>query len=330
MANLGNFDASQVKPAEVLEAIPAGWYIANMTASEMKPTSSGTGSYLSCEYTILEGEYRGRKLYDRINLQNPNPVAVEIGQRQLSAICHATGVIQIQDSSQFHGRPLSIKVSLRPAGKGGDGNFYEASNEVKGYQSVQAAQVQAAQQQPVPGSIVGGVPPLPPQMPANQFQPGVVPQVGQQWQPPVAQQPQQGSIGQGQQWAQPAHQSAPQMQPPQWQAPSQLQPQMQQPQVAYPQTQQQPAQQQMQQPDWANNIPQQQAPAQQQPAPAQQAQQPPAGQPDPNAQPAPVPPWANQQQPAAQPNPALQQPQAAPQQPAAQQPVLPWVQQQAQ
>lgn len=139
MANL-NFDASTVAPATAPEAIPAGWYTGHMTASEMKPTSDGTGAYLEAEFTILAPqEYANRKVFDRINLRNKNPVAVEIGYKTLSAICHAVGIIQVQDSTQLHNRPLQIKVGLRPAGPGADGKHYDASNEVKGYKGVEGA-----------------------------------------------------------------------------------------------------------------------------------------------------------------------------------------------
>ena len=168
MAQL-NFDASQVAPSEVLEAIPAGWYNAQMTASEMKPTPDGTGTYLQAEFTVLSGDYAGRKLFDRINLQNKNPVAVEISYKTLSAICHAVGVIQVQDSQQLHGRPLQLKVSLRAAGKGADGKHYEASNEVKGYKGMDGAGV------PMAGAPAGGAPSWAPQAPTQQAAPQYAP-----------------------------------------------------------------------------------------------------------------------------------------------------------
>lgn len=141
-----NFDSTQVAPAEAPEAIPAGWYVVQMSASEMKPTSNGEGAYLNCEYTILApAEYANRRIFDRLNLQNKNVQAVEIAYRQLSAICHATGVIQVADSVQLHGRPLLAKVSLRPAGTGADGKHYDAGNEIKGYKAVEGAR--AAPQQ---------------------------------------------------------------------------------------------------------------------------------------------------------------------------------------
>jgi hypothetical protein len=253
MAQL-NFDASQVAPSEALEAIPAGWYNAQMTASGMKPTSDGTGAYLQAEFTVLSGDYAGRKLFDRINLQNKNPVAVEIGYKTLSAICHAVGVIQVQDSQQLHGRPLQLKVSLRAAGPGADGKHYEASNEVKGYKAVDGAGV------PMAGAPAGGAPSWAPQAPAQQAAP--------QYAPPPAAAPQQ--------WAPPAQPAA--AAPQQWQQPAPQAPQAPAPQQWAP-----PAQQ-------AAPAPQQAAPTppwQGQPA----AQAPAVGQPVAQSN-APVPPWA--------------------------------------
>jgi hypothetical protein len=155
-----NFDSTNVKPLEANEPIPAGWYMVHMTASKMKPTEAGDGAYLACEFTVLEGQFTARKLFTNLNLQNKNPAAQEIAYRALSAICHAVGVIQVADSAQLHNRPLQIKVSLRPAGLGGDGKNYEASNEVKGYRSIQAGAVAPAT------AIPQGLPPVTQQAPA--------------------------------------------------------------------------------------------------------------------------------------------------------------------
>lgn len=211
MAQL-NFDASQVAPSEALEAIPAGWYSAQMTASEMKPTSDGTGAYLQAEFTVLSGDYAGRKLFDRINLQNKNPVAVEIGYKTLSAICHAVGVIQVQDSQQLHGRPLQLKVSLRAAGPGADGKHYEASNEVKGYKGMDGAGV------PMAGAPAGGAPSWAPQAPAQQAAQYAPPPAAalQQWAPPA-----QPAAAAPQQWQQPAPQAPQAPAPQQWAPPAQ-------------------------------------------------------------------------------------------------------------
>lgn len=131
MAQL-QFDATQVAPdAGQLDAIPAGWYNAAMDQSEMKPTKDGSGAYLECRFNVLDGQYAGRKLFARLNLRNMNPVAQEIAYKQLSAICHAIGVLNIQESSQLHNQPMKLKVSQRPATA-----EYEASNEIKAFKNI--------------------------------------------------------------------------------------------------------------------------------------------------------------------------------------------------
>lgn len=170
-----DFDASKVEPAKPFEAVPTGWYKCAMTASEGKPASTGAGNgYAECEYTIIEGEYQGRKLFDRLNLWNTNPVAVEIAYKQMSAICHAVGVIQINDTALLHNRPLMVRAVLKPAGPGANGIHYDASNEVKGYKAVDAAgPVAAPVAPPMPAAVAAPV--APPAQPA--------------WAPPAAAQP---------------------------------------------------------------------------------------------------------------------------------------------
>jgi hypothetical protein len=131
-----NFDSTNVPVAQALDPIPAGWYPCAIVASEVKPTGNGQGAYLELEEEVIEGPYKGRKVYDRLNLQNLNPIAVEIAYKTLSAICHAVNVIQVADSSQLHNRPLMVKVALRSAGMGKDNQMHEASNEVKGYKAM--------------------------------------------------------------------------------------------------------------------------------------------------------------------------------------------------
>lgn len=127
MAQL-NFNATNVEPdAGTPVPVPAGVYNVMVDESDVKPTSNGSGAYLQVRYNILDGQYAGRKLFDRFNIQNQNPVAQEIGYKQLSALAHAVNVLHIQDSAQLHGIPLQVKVKIRAAS--GD---YEASNEVSG------------------------------------------------------------------------------------------------------------------------------------------------------------------------------------------------------
>lgn len=167
-----NFDATNVQPQQAFDNIPTGWYLGQMIESEMTPTVSGTGSYLACKFEIIAGDFAKRILFDNLNLNNPNPKAVEIAYQTLSAICHAVGVIQCADSQQLHGRPLMIKVGLEPTGVGKDGKAYDARNVIKGYKAaeatpvVQAAPQWAQLQQPVQAPA-----PFPPQNPYGNMNP---------------------------------------------------------------------------------------------------------------------------------------------------------------
>ena len=87
-----NFNAATVDPQTEFKPIPNDWYNVVMEESEMKPTKDGTGAYLECRLSVLDGAYANRKVFIRLNLQNANDVAVEIAYAQLSAICHSVGV----------------------------------------------------------------------------------------------------------------------------------------------------------------------------------------------------------------------------------------------
>ena len=138
-----NIDTTNIDPTPRFDPIPAGEYPVIITASELKYTKDKTGQYIELMLEIQDGEYSGRKLFDRLNLFNNNRQAVEIAQRQLAQICHAVGVLQVHDSEQLHYKPLIAIVRVRHAKDG-----YEAKNEVKGYKAASGAPVQTNFQRP--------------------------------------------------------------------------------------------------------------------------------------------------------------------------------------
>lgn len=129
MANLSGFNAAEVEPTSSFDPLPAGKYLAAVTESEMKPTKNGSGNYLQLTFTIVEGEFKGRVLWARLNLNNPNATAVKIARSELSAVCHAVGVMQPRDSVELHNLPLLITVKLKKRTDNG-----ELTNEIKGYE----------------------------------------------------------------------------------------------------------------------------------------------------------------------------------------------------
>ena len=133
-----NFNANEVEPSTGYDPIPAGKYQAVITESEMKPTRTGNGQYLQLEFEIIEGEYKNRKVWARLNLENANADAVRIARADLSAICRAVNVLQPRDSVELHNLPLTITgpinasrpvITVRCKKNQDD----EIVNEIKGY-----------------------------------------------------------------------------------------------------------------------------------------------------------------------------------------------------
>ncbi len=121
------FDASSIQPQD-RSPLPAGPYLVQIVHSEFRPTKNGLGKYLLLELEVLEGPHTGRRLFDRINLVNPNTMAQQIAEQILAAICRAVGKVQVISSEELHHIPLIAEVRVDPA-RGG----YDESNSVKRY-----------------------------------------------------------------------------------------------------------------------------------------------------------------------------------------------------
>ena len=146
--DLNGFNALEIEPATSYDPLPADWYKVVITDSEEKPTKAMTGSYLQLTIEVIEGQHAGRKVFDRLNLKNPNSVAVEIAQRSLSSICRAIGVNSPKDSMELRDKPLMVKLAVKPA----DGQ-YSASNDIKEYAATGGATASPA---PAAAAAPGG------------------------------------------------------------------------------------------------------------------------------------------------------------------------------
>ena len=113
MAHLNNFDATKIAPSVPFEPIPAGKYPVVLTASTTKPTKSGHGDMLELTFTVIEGEYRNRRVWDYLCIQHPESRVSSIARANLSAICHAVGVLHPKDTVELHNIPLCIQVGLK-------------------------------------------------------------------------------------------------------------------------------------------------------------------------------------------------------------------------
>jgi hypothetical protein len=123
-----NFNANNIKPAEPRDwkPLPNGDYVAAIIESGREANSKGNGSFIKLKFQITEGPQKDSVIYARLNIDNPSPTAVKIAEAELSAICHAVGILIPQDTTQLHNIPLVIKVKCKGTGD-------DMQNEIKGY-----------------------------------------------------------------------------------------------------------------------------------------------------------------------------------------------------
>ena len=100
MAHLNGFNANEVEPTTPFEPLPAGKYLAAITASEMKITKKGDGSYLQLGFTVLDGDCKGRKVWDRLCINHPNDLTQKIARGNLCGVQYSDAVATI-----VHGEP---------------------------------------------------------------------------------------------------------------------------------------------------------------------------------------------------------------------------------
>lgn len=144
-----SFDATQHEPAQDTgEPLPSGWYPTAITGTLLKKTKAGTGTILEVEHTVSEGEFKGRKAWSSFNVRNPSDVAEKIAKEQLSALCHAIGVLKVRAHEQLREKRCLIRLTVKTS------EGYDPRNEVKAWKeyapasSLPSAPRATAKQQP--------------------------------------------------------------------------------------------------------------------------------------------------------------------------------------
>jgi hypothetical protein len=130
-----NFDPRTVAPEAPRAPIPAGVYLAHIIESDVVATQAG-GQMLKLTHEVLDGQFKGRRVWSQINIRNSSAEAERIGQAQLSALCHAINhLAQLTDSAVLHMKPLKVRVTIKPAGLDRNGVHRDERNEVRGYEA---------------------------------------------------------------------------------------------------------------------------------------------------------------------------------------------------
>ena len=186
MQMTGGFDASTVAPDQGGSKHPVGSFPFTITNTSIESSKDQKSGMFIIEFTSPAGV-----IVKRYNLWHDNPQTVEIAQKQLSALCHATGIFKLDWTNQgaaLRGARGTMEV-VNQTKKNAEGKYeetgyvevkkvYDAAGNEPGKPAQQAAPMQ---QQPNGGWTQ-------PQQPQQQQGNWANPPAQQGWQPPQQQQ----------------------------------------------------------------------------------------------------------------------------------------------
>lgn len=162
-----NFDARSVQPTQPLEPIPANWYPVVISDEAPKEVNGKPNNwYLGLVMEVIDGQYKGRKLFHNLNLGSDSEAAIGFANRDLSAICYVTNRFVLSEATGGTAALRNIPFQALV-------NVENGRNNVKGFKDIQGND---------PGKT-GGAPGAPAAAPAYAAPPPAAPGG---WAPPPA------------------------------------------------------------------------------------------------------------------------------------------------
>ena len=140
MVDIGNFNADAEENQQgrtPFDVLPAGEYVVVLDSGERKDLKKNPGWRLALEFSVIEGEFEGRKLFHSCNLgyevprepgeaQKKAQTTLNIARAECGALVKACGKIEVSDTATLENIPLRVVVGVRPP----SGNYGE-QNEIK-------------------------------------------------------------------------------------------------------------------------------------------------------------------------------------------------------
>jgi hypothetical protein len=122
------FKTSEEEASAPFELIPRDRYKAEIVSAKAGTTKNGKGYKVVLNWSIVEGDYENRTIFQDILLEHESPDAARIGRQKFKDVCIALGHKEdVEDLSVLYHRPCLIFVAIR-SDKDGQ---YPDQNEVK-------------------------------------------------------------------------------------------------------------------------------------------------------------------------------------------------------
>ena len=121
------FDVPNEEGTPPMKLLPKGKYKAEITDASVGPTKNGRGQAVTLTWTVVEGEYEHRLLFQRILIQHESAEAQRFGRQKFKDVCVACGITDpVTDLSVLCFKPCTISVAIRQDKEG----KYDDKNEI--------------------------------------------------------------------------------------------------------------------------------------------------------------------------------------------------------
>jgi Protein of unknown function (DUF669) len=95
------------------DVLPLGEYVAQIVEASIQQPKTSDGYYLALTWKVIEGEFEGRQVWQRITYLHSSEQAQSIGRKTLKDLCVAADVAeQIDDAEVFLFKPVRIRLGI--------------------------------------------------------------------------------------------------------------------------------------------------------------------------------------------------------------------------
>jgi hypothetical protein len=109
MGDLEDLDLDNAQ-ADGFDLLPDGWVEAMMIEGERKQTKAKDGELINGTWMVLDQRWPNRRVWERYNVVNKNPIAQNIGRAQLKKIKNAVGMPNAKSVVELFNLPCLIKL----------------------------------------------------------------------------------------------------------------------------------------------------------------------------------------------------------------------------
>ena len=108
------FDVEREEGTPARDLLPAGKYKGEITTARVGPTKNGRGQAVTLTWTIVEGDYEKRLIWQSILIQHDSEDAQRFGRQKFKDVAIACGITEpITDLEVLLYKPCLISVIVR-------------------------------------------------------------------------------------------------------------------------------------------------------------------------------------------------------------------------